>query len=117
MYCKKCGCHLFDDELMCPNCLTVVYTESSKESTYGYIVPEEIPKYCNKCPFGYCVYSHPFWAGGSISRIDGKENPAGTYGFICNLEFNKNKKYAKVLRNKIGEDINKPEWCRLREVE
>lgn len=81
-----------------------------------YIVPKEMPKYCNKCPFGRCNYSHPFWAPGSDSGIDGKRNPSGTYGYACGLDIDKNGRYTKVIRTGFGENIPKPEWCGLQEV-
>lgn len=33
-----------------------------------YIVPIEIPKYCDDCPFGHLHYYHPFYA--NRARID-----------------------------------------------
>lgn len=80
-----------------------------------YIVPMEIPKYCNKCPFGQCVYSFPFGSS-CTSNIDGKENKAGTYGYVCNVEFQENGRYTKVLRAELGKDIKKPKWCELQET-
>lgn len=85
-----------------------------------FIVPMEIPKYCNKCPFGMCNYNHPLQRdreySKDFSKIDGEENKIGTYGYTCNVEFQKNGKYTKVLRENIGEDIQKPDWCELKEV-
>lgn len=81
-----------------------------------YIVPMETPKFCNKCPFGHCNYS--FSLGRShISIVDGEENKAGTYGYVCNVEFAENGRYTKVMRAEIDEDIIKPEWCGLKELE
>lgn len=80
-----------------------------------YIVPMEIPKHCNNCPFGHCDYSFPFGSS-SISRVDGKENKTGTYGYVCNVEFRKNGRYTKVLRAECGKDIKKPKWCGLKEI-
>lgn len=80
-----------------------------------YIVPTEIPKHCNKCPFGHCNYSFPRGSS-SISNVDGKENKAGTYGYVCNIEFQKNGKYTKVLRAECGKNIEKPKWCELKEI-
>lgn len=51
-----------------------------------------------------------------FDRIDGKEDKAGTYGYVCNVEFQKNGRYAKVMRSDIGFDIEKPDWCELKEV-
>lgn len=82
----------------------------------SYIVPKKLPKHCNKCPFGMCCYSSPFGTI-DISRIDGKENRVGTYGYTCNLEFDENGRYTKVLRAEIGKDIIKPKWCRLKKYE
>lgn len=85
-----------------------------------YLVPMELPKYCNECPFGRCSYNYPLWDGGrkepSISCVDNGENTAGTYGYTCNVEFQINNRYTKVLRANIGEDIKKPDWCELKEV-
>lgn len=84
-----------------------------------YNVPLEIPKKCNKCPFGHCVYSYPLEMNGQstrISNIDGKENKEGTYGYVCNVEFAENGKYTKVLRAECFKDIKKPSWCGLKEV-
>lgn len=85
-----------------------------------YIVPMEIPKYCNKCPFGICNYNHPAWGisidKGKRNKIDGKHDAEGTYGYVCNVEFQKNGRYTKVLRVHIGEDIKKPDWCELKEI-
>lgn len=81
-----------------------------------YLVPMDIPKYCNKCPFGMGNYNLPFWGERFISNIDFKENKVGTYGYVCNVEFQKNKRYTKVLRAELGEDIKKPKWCELKET-
>jgi len=86
-----------------------------------YLAPMEITKHCNKCPFGFCHYSYPLWRDErfhekDIDKIDSKENKAGTYGYVCNVEFQNSKKYTKVLRADVGKDIKKPKWCGLREV-
>ena len=84
----------------------------------GYFVPLGLPKNCNKCPYGHCMYSYPSWATkDDISRIDGKVNKVNTYGYVCNLNFVENGKYTEVLRANIDEDIEKPCWCKLREIE
>lgn len=80
-----------------------------------YVVPMEIPEHCNKCPFGYCNYSFPSGSG-SISGIDGEENKAGTYGYVCNIELQKSGKYTKILRAEWGKDIKKPKWCSLQVI-
>lgn len=80
-----------------------------------YIVPLQIPKYCNKCDFSRPWYSHPWWAKAEESDIDGQVNPIGTAGYVCNVEFYKNRKYTKVISGQIGENIPKPEWCELME--
>lgn len=83
----------------------------------SYLVPLELPKHCNKCPFGKCAYNKPFWAKAKeLSVIDNKINDVNTYGYTCNIEFSENGKYTKVLRARIGKDIEKPDWCKLREV-
>lgn len=81
-----------------------------------YIVPLETPEFCNKCPFGMCNYSKPLWGRPHISKIDGKENIAGTHGYICNIEYKDHNKYTKVMRATIDEDIKKPDWCKLKRV-
>ena len=87
-------------------------------SKKGYFVPLELPKYCNKCPYGHCMYSYPFWATKrNISKIDGKENKVNTYGYICNLDFAENGKYTKVLRANFDENNEKPNLCKLIEIE
>lgn len=85
-----------------------------------YLVPMEIPNHCNKCPFGMCNYNRPQWSrkyDKVVSSVDGEENKVGTYGYVCNVEFQKDKRYKKVLRANIGEDIEKTDWCELREVD
>ena len=62
-----------------------------------YKVPMEIPKHCNKCPFGRHQYT----------------NIKNTYGYVCNIDFNENGKYTQVLRAQIGKDIKRPDWCKL----
>ncbi|MBL6466435.1 MAG: hypothetical protein JNG49_08480 [Peptostreptococcus stomatis] len=85
-----------------------------------YKVPLEIPKYCNKCPFGRCYYSLPLprerWRDREFSSIDGKEFESGTYGYVCNIQFGILGSYEDVVRGKIDEDIKKPSWCSLEEV-
>ena len=80
-----------------------------------YSVPMEIPKFCNKCPFGACNYNFPH-SGSSVSMVDRKENRTGTYGYVCNLDFYKNNEYTQVLRADTGKDIKKPAWCGLKEI-
>lgn len=86
-----------------------------------YLVPMEIPNFCNDCPFGFCNYSLPLHSDRvgekNISKIDGKENKRGTFGYTCNVDFAENERYTKILRANCGEDIPKPEWCGLRECE
>jgi hypothetical protein len=79
-----------------------------------YLVPMEMPKHCNKCPFGHTAYNHSFGRD-YIDMRDGEMNKTGTYGYICNIEFQDNHKYTKVMRANIGEDIEKPDWCGLKE--
>ena len=38
----------------------------------GYFVPLDLPTHCNKCVYGCCVYSYPFWSSANISSYDGK---------------------------------------------
>lgn len=86
-----------------------------------YIVPMEMPKNCNKCPFAMCNYNHPLWSDRGynkrFSNIDGEENKFGTYGYTCNIDFRKNGRYTKVLRASADENIQKPEWCELKEFD
>lgn len=68
-----------------------------------------------------CNYNHPSW-GINIDRrernkVDGQRDSEGTYGYVCNVEFQKNGRYTKVMRGNIGEDIPKPQWCGLKETE
>jgi hypothetical protein len=82
-----------------------------------YKVPLEMPKYCNKCPFGICSYSLPLtreiWRDKEFSSVDGKECESGTYGYVCNIQFGILGIYEDVIRGKIGENIKKPSWCSL----
>lgn len=80
-----------------------------------YLVPMGMPECCNRCPFGHCDYSFPC-GGSSVSRVDGRENNAGTYGYVCNVDFQKNGRYTEILRAEYGKDIKKPEWCGLEEA-
>lgn len=83
-----------------------------------YKVPMKMPKYCNKCPFGRCNYSRPAWAERKyISQIDGKENLSNQWGYVCNLDYNENGKYTKIYRAGFGENIPRPEDCKLEEIE
>lgn len=83
-----------------------------------YIVPMEIPKRCDVCPFGHLRYYHPFYANKSrIDLIDKKENKPDTYGYVCNIDFSENGKYTKVIRGKCKSEIKKPKWCKLKGVE
>ena len=82
----------------------------------SYIVPGQLPEFCNKCPFGTPHYNSPFWSVEPISLIDGKMNKANTWGYICNIDFIKNGEYTKVMRGKTNLDIKKPDWCQLLEV-
>jgi hypothetical protein len=80
-----------------------------------YMVPGNIPQHCNHCPFAVCNYNLPFERS-CISGVDGLENTHGTYGYTCNLDFHENQRYTRVLRANIGEDIERPAWCRLKEI-
>lgn len=66
-----------------------------------YIVPDEMPKSCYKCYFGYCKFSHPFWS----------EEKPNTKGYICALD-----KEHRVLEMHYDDVTTKAEWCPLREV-
>lgn len=78
-----------------------------------YKVPLTIPQYCNNCPFGQRAY-HATTDGGT-SAIDGEENKAGTYGYICHLDYAENGKYTKIARGSASNHIDKPDWCGLEE--
>ena len=62
----------------------------------SYLVNDEIPQYCNKCPFGILRYSTPL--------------STNKHGYNCNLDFKKNGRYTKqwkmililILVNQIG---------------
>lgn len=83
-----------------------------------YKVPMEIPKHCNKCPFGRHQYNKPFWSSEDrIEPIDFKLNVRNTYGYVCNIDFNENGKYTQVLRSQIGKDIERPDWCKLIDID
>lgn len=66
----------------------------------SYIVPDKLPKHCNKCPFGMCRYRFQSEVLKEKSDVDGKDNPLGTYGYTCNLNFRANGRYTKVIRAK-----------------
>ena len=68
----------------------------------AYIVNNEIPKYCNKCPFGVLRYSTPL--------------STRKHGYNCNLNFTENGKYTKIMESDIDFDIEKPKWCPLKEI-
>ena len=83
-----------------------------------YKVPMEIPKHCNECPFGRCQYNKPFWSDEEVlNPIDLKSNIKNTYGCVCNIDFNENGKYTQVLRSQIGKDIERPDWCKLIDID
>jgi hypothetical protein len=52
---------------------------------------------------------------GYASKIDGEMNETGTYGYVCNVDYQNNHKYTKVMRAKNGKNIEKPDWCGLKE--
>lgn len=84
-----------------------------------YKVPLEAPKYCNKCLFGMCCYRLPLQrdrVDKEYSSVDGMECRQGTYGYVCNIQFEILGVYENVQRANIGEDIIKPSWCRLEEI-
>lgn len=46
----------------------------------SYIVPIEIPKFCDDCPFGRCVFSRPKWTEENHNEVcanmtEKKQNP------------------------------------------
>lgn len=84
-----------------------------------YIVPMEIPKYCSSCPFGQPRYQFSFWPKEAIfDPIDKKLNKPYTYGYVCNIDFEENGKYTKVMRGELKKgEIKKPKWCKLKVVE
>lgn len=83
-----------------------------------YIVPLEMPEHCNKCPFGKSHYYKPFWSDiNQADPIDRKSNCPNTYGYVCELEYRRNGRYTEVYRGKIGENIKKPQNCRLKKEE
>lgn len=81
-----------------------------------YLVPMNVPECCNKCPFGHLNYNHPYWSCGSDSKIDGKRNASGTYGYVCKLDSKEHGRYTKVLRANLDKDISRPKWCKLKEA-
>lgn len=68
----------------------------------AYIVNAEMPKFCNKCPFGFCKFSLP------ISD--------GTHGYTCNLELPERGHSKTTVITDCGVDVEKPDWCPLRTV-
>lgn len=69
-----------------------------------YIVPENVPLYCNHCPFGWCKYQHP-WA----DKIhNGDKNLMHGYG--CNLL------KRMTSEGPYGSDLPKPADCPLKEL-
>lgn len=88
----------------------------------GYYVDAKKPSCCNKCNFGVCSYYYGLVGGkGSISNIDHEFNECGTYGYSCNLDYAKKRKYTIVRRAKIYEDIEPIDCplieCALKEAE
>lgn len=69
----------------------------------AYIVPKEIPKTCNKCPFGFCVEYHPFW-----SKDDEKRN---TKTIRC-----QSVKPFRETTLGIKDETFRAEWCPLVEI-
>ena len=83
-----------------------------------YIVPMEIPEYCCDCPFGHLHYFYPFWSDETkIDPVDKKLDEPDTYGYVCNIDFEENGKYTKVIRGSCNSGIKKPKWCKLKGVE
>ena len=70
----------------------------------GYIVPQEMPKYCNDCPFGYlkfqCPWDDPIHNGDMNLK----------WGFTCNLL------HKETARGNYRTDLPKPEECPLKEM-
>lgn len=85
----------------------------------SYIVPGEMPQHCNRCPFGHLYYALPLTSKEKIIHpaIDGQAICGGEHGYVCNLDFLENGKYTKVARADCHEDIQKPKWCPLVELE
>lgn len=75
-----------------------------KEPITGYIVPREIPKYCNKCRFGDQTFQHPW-----NDPRNGDRNLK--WGFSCSLLHNR-----ETAIGEYGTDLPKPEDCPLIEV-
>ena len=68
----------------------------------AYIVNAEIPKHCNKCPFGMLKFSKP------LSDY--------THGYTCNLEVPEEGHNKTTMITDYEVDIEKPDWCPLRTV-
>lgn len=83
----------------------------------AYIVPNEIPKFCNKCPFGVCAYSKPDWGRECVNRYDGEMDKPNTHGYRCQCVSVDSENRSKVLRADYDADIEKPDWCPLKEIE
>lgn len=69
-----------------------------------YIVPKEMPKYCNDCPFGYLKFQYPW----DDPIHNGDMNLK--WGFTCNLL------HKETARGKYRTDLPKPEECPLKEM-
>lgn len=68
----------------------------------AYIVNAEIPKHCNKCPFGILKFSKPL--------------SDRTHGYTCNLEVPEEGHNKTTMIMDYEVDIEKPDWCPLRTV-
>lgn len=68
----------------------------------AYIVNAEIPKHCNKCPFGILKFSKPL--------------SDRTHGYTCNLEVPVEGSNKTTMITDYNADIEKPDWCPLQTV-
>ena len=68
----------------------------------AYIVNAEIPKHCNKCPFGMLKFS--------------KQLSDRTHGYTCYLEVTEKGHNKTTMIADYEVDIEKPDWCPLRTV-
>lgn len=66
----------------------------------AYIVDRELPKYCNKCPFGVVKSSLPL--------------SEGTHSYQCSIKLEKGDRLEVKIDYEL--DVPKPEDCPLVEV-
>lgn len=71
----------------------------------AYIVPDEMPTSCVRCPFGHCKFSYP------LGYLIGQNKPIK--GYYCSLDKEQPK---RVLVTPFSDNESKAEWCPLKKV-